>query len=65
MSIPWHAILIGLGIIALLIFISYFAVQSHLDRKAEQLQHGDEFDRQAARELREISRKIDQGRSYP
>ena len=55
-------VLIVIGIILLLALLSHFAVQGHLDRKAAKLQQGSEEERQSARELRELSRKIDQGK---
>ncbi|MSS12619.1 hypothetical protein FYJ32_04025 [Bifidobacterium tsurumiense] len=54
--------LIVIGAVLLLALVSYFAVQNHLDRKAARLQQGSEEERQSARELRELSRKIDQGK---
>ncbi|WP_418969414.1 hypothetical protein [Alloscardovia omnicolens] len=58
--------LIILGVIAVIALASYFSVQSHLERKAEEKAHGDEFDRQAAQDLREIASQIERGRSmYP
>ena len=40
----------------------YSATQHHLDSKAAKLQHGNDEERQMASDLRDISRKIDQGR---
>ncbi|TCD54468.1 hypothetical protein EJ419_03055 [Alloscardovia theropitheci] len=57
-------ILIVLAIIVALVVISFFAVRNHLDRRAEQLQKGNEMDRQMASDLREISRQIDRGNMY-
>lgn len=57
-------ILIIAGIVAVIAWISYFAVQGHLDRKAQELARGDEYDRQMASDLREISRQIDRGNMY-
>ena len=53
-----------LGVVAITVVagIAYSATQHHMDSRAEQLQQGDDEARQAAGELREISRKIDQGK---
>ena len=53
---------LGVVAIAVVAGITYSATQHHMDSRAEQLQQGDDEARQAAGELREISRKIDQGK---
>jgi hypothetical protein len=48
--------------IALAVLISLFGTQNSLERKAAKMSKGSEEDRQTAAEMREISRKIDQGK---
>lgn len=54
--------LLVITLILILGILSYSATQHHLDAKAARMQHGNDEDRRSAKELREISRKIDQGK---
>lgn len=57
--------LIGLGVAVAIGVSGYFGVRSGLDRKAQKMAQGNDEDRQLAAELRDVSRKIDQGNSIP
>jgi hypothetical protein len=55
--------LIGILVaIAIAVAISLFGTQNSLDRQASKLGSGNAEDRQNAAQMREISRKIDQGK---
>lgn len=58
--------LIGLGVAVAIGVSGFLGVQSGLDRKAKKMAKGSDEDRQLAAELRDVSRKIDQGKYlYP
>lgn len=59
------AIAVTVGFVAVVALCAVFGVQHHLDDKADRLSHGDETDREYAREMREVSRKMDQGGYLP
>lgn len=56
--------LVIIGVILLIVIVSYSASQHRLDSKAAKLQHGNDEERQLAGELRDISRQIDQGKYF-